>query len=305
MNGDDDVICGATHVGRKRSVNQDHFLIAKLQNSLSVQQSSLPLQSLERTYIHPLGTLMLVADGMGGHAAGERASLMAIETIVEQLVNRSESIFPSRHVDDAAIIHQLQETIRRTHERLQNEGRRDTTLAGMGTTLTMAIIRWPHLYVAHAGDSRCYLIRRQEVKQLTTDHTMARRLVDSGGLKPADESNSKWSSVLWNVIGGTSESAVTADVKRIELEPGDCIMLCSDGLHRFLDPALIKQTLLQRPSPRAAADAFIQLALSGGGDDNITVIVATPDAPQGMASTEIYGADTKLRPTDYWENNAS
>jgi len=282
---DDDVVCGATNVGLKRDNNQDQFLVAKLQKSMMVEQSSLPVDPSQRLFGNTQGHLMLVADGMGGHAAGEQASAMAIEFLVEQLLNKVHWFFRI-HVDaENEFIDSLKMMLKETHKKIQAEGKKSTTLHGMGTTLTMTYMVWPKLYVLHAGDSRCYLIRDNEVEQLTTDHTLAKRLIDSGELKPADALKSRWSNVLWNVLGGKSDVELTAEVRNVILRENDTILLCSDGLHRYLNDAKIVELLAEHPTPGAAVAAFIQLALDAGADDNVTVVVAKPASPPDTAST--------------------
>jgi serine/threonine protein phosphatase PrpC len=281
MKTNEGMCCGATDVGLRRENNQDQFLIAKLKKSMLVETCSMAVDPTKRLYGDTLGHLMLVADGMGGHAAGERASAMAIESLVDQLLNRVHWFFKI-HVDaENEFIASLKEMLKATHRTIREAGERVASLHGMGTTLTMTYWVWPKMYVLHAGDSRCYLIRNGEVEQLTTDHTLARRMVDAGGLRPEDESTSRWSNVLWNVLGGKSEVDVTAEVRSVMLEEGDVILLCSDGLHRYIDDATIAQIIKQHTSPTDAVAAFIKFALDAGGEDNVTAIVARPMAPVG------------------------
>ena len=225
---------GVTHPGRVRKLNQDQFLIAQLTKSMLVTSTSLQLDN--RLYGDPQGEVLLVADGMGGHAAGEQASRLAIGHLVGRLLNSMHWFFQDD--DDSekekVFIENLRELLKDAHARILMESAQNAEQRGMGTTLTMAHIVGSQMYVVHAGDSRCYLIRRGETEQLTTDHTLARQMVESGGLNPEDEADSKWSNVLWNVLGGQADGDLTAEVYRVDLRPGDCIVLCSDGLHRYL-----------------------------------------------------------------------
>lgn len=265
---------GITDRGFKRDSNQDAFLIASLSKSMLLGSNSVQLQVGERLFGDVRGHLMLVADGMGGHAGGQRASQLAIQFLVERMLNNVHWLFESGGDDETPFIDSLQKLLRDTHQQIQSEGRRNTSLLGMGTTLTMCYIVWPCMYIAHAGDSRCYLIRRGQVEQVTTDHTLARRLVESGSMRPEEEATSRWSNVLWNVLGGKSDDALTAEVRRVDLAPNDTVLLCSDGLHRYLNGAQLLEVLDDHPSCQAACQAFIQLALDRGGDDNITAVVA-------------------------------
>lgn len=271
---DNESCFGATDIGRKRDNNQDAFLVGRLTKSLIVGANSLDLPPETRFYGDTCGWVMLVADGMGGHAAGERASTLAIRFLVERLLNNLDWFCRFTREAEHDFIAGLQRMLRDAHEEIQSEGRKDIALAGMGTTLTMTFLIWPNLYVVHAGDSRCYLIRDMQVQRLTTDHTMARRMVESGGMKPEEESASRWSNVLWNVLGGKSEEEVKAEVQRVTLTYGDTVMLCSDGLHRYLSDDQIIDILENADNCEAACREFIELANAGGGDDNITVVVA-------------------------------
>ena len=282
---DDEAFCGLTDVGLKRENNQDQFLIAQLNKSMLVGQTSLPIDHGRRLFGGTQGHLLLVADGMGGHAAGEQASTMAIDFLVDRLLNHVHWFFQPDDDAESDFIESLKALLRATHDRIQEEGRKNSSLNGMGTTLTMTYLLWPRLYVLHAGDSRCYLVRGGTVQRLTTDHTLARRMIESGGMKPEDEAGSRWSNVLWNVLGGKSDVELTAEVRSAILEEGDTIVLCSDGLHRHLDDERIIKVLEANASARSACEAFVKLANEGGGDDNITVIVARPAPPPGLAST--------------------
>ena len=163
----------------------------------------------------------------------------------------------------------------------------------MGTTLTMAHIVWPRLYVVHAGDSRCYLIRNGRAEQLTTDHTMARKLVESGGLRPEEEATSRWSNVLWNVLGGRGEGELIAEVRCADLNDGDYLLLCSDGLHRYIDSDEIAEIVTRLESPSRICESLVELANEQGGEDNITVVVAQPRPPRHDHSTTLGLAEPK------------
>jgi serine/threonine protein phosphatase PrpC len=298
---DADVCSGATDVGLKRENNQDQFLIARLNKSMLITQTSLPIDPEHRLCDDSHGDLMLVADGMGGHAAGECASKMAIENLVERMLNQVHWFFQIGVDAEHEFIESLKTMLRATHKRIQEEGRKTASLSGMGTTLTMTYIVWPKMYVLHAGDSRCYLIRDGMVDLLTTDHTLARRMIESGGMKPEDEEGSRWSNVLWNVLGGKSEVALTAEVRSVTLREGDTVVLCTDGLHRHLNDDLLVRVLERFPSSQEACDALVKIANDSGGDDNITVIVSRPQPPAGYANENVLDTDIDLGPTPNFE----
>lgn len=265
---------GFTDIGLKRESNQDSFLIAQLSKSMVIGANSLSIEPQTRLFGGICGWLMLVADGMGGHAGGERASSLAVRYLIERLLNNMHWFFQFDRAAEIEFIDSLKKLLRDTHHEIQSEGRRDITLSGMGTTLTMTYLVWPSLYVVHAGDSRCYLIRDGRVEVLTTDHTMARRLVESGGMNPEDEATSRWSNVLWNVLGGKSHEEIKAEVRQVELRRGDHVMICTDGLHRYLNENTILDALKRSESCNDCCHEFIRIAKQRGGDDNITVIVA-------------------------------
>ena len=267
-----------TDVGRKREINQDQFLIAELNKSMLVTSTSLPLNEESRLFGGQQGHLLLVADGMGGHAAGEKASSLAVDHLISRLLNSVHWFFQVDHDCEDDFIEALKGLMQDAHKRILEEAKHDGQ-QGMGTTLTMAHLVWPRLYVLHAGDSRCYLIRGDEAEQLTTDHTLARQMVEAGGLKPEEEASSRWSNVLWNVLGGNAEQPLLAEVRRSTLHQGDVIVLCSDGLTKYVDERQIVKVVQELVDPKPICEQLVQLANEGGGDDNITVVVSKPEPP--------------------------
>ena len=284
---------GATDVGRKRAVNQDQFLIAELSKSMLVSASSLADIDTGRFFGGIQGQVFLVADGMGGHAAGEKASSLVLQHLIGRLLNSVHWFFQSDTGSEQEFIDSLQNLLRDAHSRVLAEAREDHSVAGMGTTLTMAYIHWPTMYVVHAGDSRCYLIRDGVVRQVTTDHTLARQMVEAGGMKPEDEANSRWSNVLWNVLGGNSQRNLLAEVHRVDLRENDSIILCSDGLYRYLDDQQLPTMLEQQPNASLLCRQLVQFANEQGGEDNITVIVSHPTPKK---RSESYRGDVEPDP---------
>ncbi|KAA1260871.1 Serine/threonine phosphatase stp [Rubripirellula obstinata] len=286
--------CGATDCGKVREQNQDQFLIAQLNKSMQVTATSMPLEN--RLYGSVQGEVLLVADGMGGHAAGEKASHLAIEHFVRRLLSSVHWHFHDDTDRESEFMEDLQKMVRDAHARIVAEGQLHEDQRGMGTTLTTAYIIWPRMYVTHAGDSRCYLIRGKEAKQMTTDHTLARQMVEAGGLKPEEEAGSKWSNVLWNVLGGRTDGGdIEAEVVRVDLEPGDRIVLCSDGLHRYIDAERLAAIIDEFDQPDAACQRLIEMANEAGGEDNITVIVSQPMPSETISTTWVEDHDTEMR----------
>ena len=256
---------GMTDVGQKRKTNQDQFLIAQLNKSMLVSSTSLPLDTQSRLFGGVQGQLLLVADGMGGHAAGETASSLAVDHLIGRLLNSVHWFFQVEHDCEEDFIDALKELLQDAHSRILEEASKRRDHQGMGTTLTMAHLVWPRMYVVHAGDSRCYLIRNGEAEQLTTDHTLARQLVESGGLPPEEESTSRWSNVLWNVLGGNAETELIAEVRKSELEVGDTIVLCSDGLTKYVDGKQIAQVVSEEADPTSICKRLVKMANDAGG----------------------------------------
>ena len=169
--------------------------------------------------------------------------------------------------------------VQRSRRDAVERGRRDPALRGMGTTLTAARSLGRDLLITHVGDSRAYLLRAGRLHRLTRDHTYAQLLVDTGQLAPADVASSRHRHVLTNALGGSSED-VQVDIDRLQLEDGDRLLLCSDGLTDLVDDATITSILLETTGSSDACERLVQRALDSGGRDNVTVIVAAYRIPE-------------------------
>ncbi len=272
---------GRTDIGKKRESNQDQFLIADLNKSMLVQSTSLNLEAQSRLYGMSHGKLFMVADGMGGHQGGNRASTLAIDLLINQLLNSMHWFFQmdqDQTEREQGFIDDLKKLMQRAHEAIERESSEDVTTKGMGTTLTMAYVIWPWMYVVHAGDSRCYLLRGDDIQQITRDHTVSRQLMEKGGMTADEAEKSPWSNVLYNALGaGASE--VNADIHRVALQPRDSILLCSDGLYRYMKDEELKGIMLSELEPQECCRSMIEVANFRGGADNITAIVAKLDHP--------------------------
>lgn len=273
---------GRTDIGKKRESNQDQFLVADLIKSMLVQSTSLNLDAQARLYSMSHGKLLMVADGMGGHQGGNRASYLAIDLLINQLLN-SMHWFSSSETDvterEAGFIEDLKKLMKHAHEAIEKEARAEVGKKGMGTTLTVAYVIWPWMYVLHAGDSRCYLLRNGELRQLTRDHTVSNQLIEKGGMSAEEANNSRWSNVLYNALGaGAAE--VVPEVHKVPLLPGDTIMLCTDGLYRHVRDTEIRQLLDTDLEPFESCRSLIELANFRGGLDNITTVVARLGEPE-------------------------
>jgi protein phosphatase len=250
-------------------------MIADLNKSMLVQSTSLNLEAQSRLYGMSHGKLFMVADGMGGHAGGSKASTLAIDMLINQLLNGMHWFFQvdNNHEErEKGFMNDLQRMMQRAHEEIERVSHQ-TVDQGMGTTLTMAYVIWPYMYVVHAGDSRCYLMRDDELRQLTSDHTVSQQMVEQGGMSVEQANRSPWSNVLYNALGAGGTD-VSAEIHKVSLQPGDSILLCSDGLNRHVSDDEIRQILQTEVEPGETCRSLVELANFKGGHDNTTVIVA-------------------------------
>jgi protein phosphatase len=263
---------GLTDVGLRRSNNEDNFLIARLTKRLDVCRSSFVSTGSTRL-AEELAYLFVVADGLGGAAAGERASALSISTVEDFVLNCFKWFL---HVEPGTadeVIHELREALRRADHEVYQKARADRTLGGMGTTLTIAYAVCGQLYVAHAGDSRAYLHRDGELHQITSDHTYAQMLLDAGQITPEAARRPGIRNVITNVVGGPTEG-VHVELHKLELKDGDCLMLCTDGLSEPVPEEKIAEDLSRLDDPGDACRSLVRRALDAGGPDNITVVIA-------------------------------
>lgn len=265
---------GLTNTGRVRSSNEDQFLIAELSRRLRIQQTSLAHsdshQSRSRAYV------LLVADGMGGHAAGEVASALSVEVVETFIVDLLRRFSNLRAEDERGVIQDLREAVQQADMRILVETVAHPELAGMGTTLTMAFISGKRLFVIHAGDSRCYLWRGGHLEQLTHDHTWAAELARRGAITADQVRHHPRRHIVTNVLGGGT-SGVHVEVQQIMLEPADVVLLCSDGLTDMVADQQLAKILMAELSPEQACSRLIAEANNAGGKDNITAVVARFD----------------------------
>jgi protein phosphatase len=261
-----------SHQGKVRSNNEDHFLVAKLAKSMKICQSSLN-HPAETRFSDDDGYLMVVADGMGGAAAGERASALAVESIETFALNSLKWFLHINEGDESQLVSELRQALELADRAVVNEADSNRRFSGMGTTLTMAYSVGLDLYIVHAGDSRAYLLRDGVLDQITTDHTMVQMMVAGGVISPEAAKTHSRRNVVTNVIGGP-HAGVHAEIHKIRIEDGDEILLCSDGLTEPVTDELIAQTLKTYEDPEIAAFELIALALEHGGPDNVTAIVA-------------------------------
>lgn len=266
---------GLTDRGQVRPANEDHFVIAELARTLYIHHASLP-PTEPRASCHR-GHAFLVADGMGGHRAGAVASALTLHSIEEFLLNTMRRYSHLHSSEEPNALRELQGALVQADARLFEEANRHPEWLGMGATLTLAFaVNWK-LFVAHAGDSRCYLFSHGRLQQLTHDHTLAAELLRRGALSEEQAARTPFRHVVTNVLGG-HERGVQAELHRMALEPGDVLLLCSDGLTGMVADNDLTAILRAEPDPQKACERLVAEANRRGGKDNITAIVARFEA---------------------------
>lgn len=228
---------GDTHVGRARPANEDAILVGD--------------------------TVFVVADGMGGAAGGHIAS----STTVESFHALDGARFGNAEEAEEA----MRQVILDANRAVRQNAQRDPQLDGMGTTVTAVMLNGADLYVGHVGDSRAYLLRDDELRRLTHDHSLVQQLIDMGRLSEEEAENHPQAAIITRAVGLSAE--VDVDVDTLRPEPGDRLLLCSDGLTRVVGEDEISQHLADLREPQEAIRTLIDLANERGGPDNISVVV--------------------------------
>lgn len=230
-----------TDIGQKRQLNQDY-----------IYHSETPVGNLPNVFI--------VADGMGGHNAGDYASRLAVETVVEEIGASFEK--------NAVKI--LNNAIRRANEQLRKRARENKALSGMGTTIVAATCIGRYLEVANVGDSRLYVIS-DEIRQITEDHSLVEEMVRMGGLDKEAARNHPDKNIITRAVGARRD--VEVDFFNVELQTGDLVLLCSDGLTNMVDDEMICRILKGDGNLEDRVEELMKTANENGGKDNISVIV--------------------------------
>jgi protein phosphatase len=223
-----------TDVGRVRERNEDSYLIRE--------------------------PLFAVADGMGGHLGGDVASSMVVDALENAEVEADQPLGP------------LVELIKKANQDILERGDADQGLKGMGTTLTAVVTDNDKLYLAHIGDSRAYLLRDGRLQRLTRDHTLVERMVEEGRLEPDQARHHPQRNILTRTLGNDEDVEVD-DLTVDPIQPGDRVLLCTDGLSGMVDDEQIERVLVGESDPQRACDRLIELAIEAGGEDNVTVVV--------------------------------
>lgn len=262
---------GRTDVGLVREHNEDNFLIAELESG--ERDPEVPADAV----VTPRGVIFAVCDGMGGAAAGEVASQMAVDTILEVMGE------PPGPLDRDDFARRLVHAVEEAGHRIFSAAKMDRTRRGMGTTATLAGVVDDMLFVGQVGDSRAYVLRGDRLGMVSKDQSLVNQLIEAGQLTEEEAEAFEHSNIILQALGTTEE--VTVDLTFLELRQGDRLMMCSDGLSGFVHAEMIREVLQETPGLDEAAAKLIQMANAGGGHDNITVIVADFDG-DGLKATD-------------------
>ncbi|WP_141505938.1 Stp1/IreP family PP2C-type Ser/Thr phosphatase [Paenibacillus luteus] len=234
-------------IGRVRQVNEDQSWVSQLNNGI---------------------TLAIVADGMGGHQAGDVASQKAVDAFRSMLEQSAAKADLS--IQEGKML--IRQAITQANEAVFELASRNEKYHNMGTTIVAALVKKDNAIIGHVGDSRAYKITEGVIKQITFDHTLVNELVKSGQLSEEEAAHHPRRNVLTRAVG--TDSQVEIEVQAVEWSPQDVLLLCSDGLSNMVSDQQILQTVMtEKLELDAKADHLIQLALHAGGDDNITVVL--------------------------------
>lgn len=271
-------LAGASHPGKVRSNNEDHYLVARADRTMRTLLTNLPADNVPAQSTETVFG-MVVADGMGGHAAGEVASRTAISELVELVLRTPDWVMRYDENSITEVLARMARRFRDIKNTLIEQAKADPSLEGMGTTMTLACSLGADSIIAHVGDSRAYVYRRGELTQLTRDHTLVQSLAEVGAIRLEDVATHAMRHVLTNAID-TQGGDVRAEFHQLRLMDGDQLLLCSDGLTDMVAERAIADEL-RAPGPAAdRCRALIDLALEAGGIDNITVVLARYSIPE-------------------------
>jgi PPM family protein phosphatase len=254
-------VFGKTDVGLVREHNEDNFLVADVTTATRSSDVKEPL----RIPLGEKGAVLLVCDGMGGAAAGEVASKMAVDSIYEALAAAD----PQPRDGFARLVRRA---VERANERIFIQSRDNQSERGMGTTCTVAALVDTTLVVGQIGDSRCYVLRDGKLAQVTKDQSLAWQLIEAGAMTAEEAKAFEHANIILQALG--VQERVEVVLSQVDLRRGDVALLCSDGLHGPVSDEEILAVLITEPDLQKAAQALVQKALDRDGPDNITVVLA-------------------------------
>lgn len=270
----DAIVAGCTHGGQQRPENQDNFLIGDLRAAddglvLRGDTNGVDAVAAARLPTAERGAVLVVADGMGGAAAGRLASGLTCTFVLTEL---QEGWSIDRDHTPRRFAYRLREAVERANARIHQHARRHPECAGMGSTATVAGLLDGFVYMAQVGDSRGYLVRSGVASQLTRDQSLVQQMLDTGAITAEAAEQSAHGNVILQALG--VEPTVTVDLTYLEMRQGDFLLLCSDGLHRMVRPEEMAAAVGRLGEPAAVCEELVQLANERGGPDNITAVAA-------------------------------
>ncbi|MCR5364936.1 MAG: protein phosphatase 2C domain-containing protein [Prevotella sp.] len=273
-------LAAGTNVGLVRQNNEDNFVVS---SDLSTSEWLIP-QAGPYTDLGEFGALLVVADGMGGANAGEVASAITVESIQEKFV---PELLKDVVNDDKTVQEFMKNVVKETDLAILNRSKEDSSTSGMGTTIVMAWLLNDKAYVCWCGDSRCYVLNKQHgLIQLSKDHSYVQELVDKGELDPEMMHDHPLSNIITRCLGDV-ENRANPETRIYQLQHGDCIMLCSDGLCGLCRDDEICDIMQKfHTDPMACKNELISAALSCGGYDNVTIALADIQTEKGAAEDE-------------------
>ena len=276
-------VFGASDMGRVRKNNEDNFVACNLTTGEVGAAPPIPAHTLGSR-----GSLFMVADGMGGEASGEIASQICTHTVPRRLFESLQSL---DQVNGANFALMLRESVEYANQVIHQKAQSDSMYRGMGTTATVAALFGPYLFVAQVGDSRAYLIRDNELTQLTRDQTFLNYLREIGVEVPADPEMDSRKSILTQAVG--SSESVNVKMTYAKIHQGDSLLLCSDGLYNMVPAPEILATMTGTEPLAGKCEALIHKANAKGGSDNITVLMAGFSGPGLPPAAPSAGVDFK------------
>jgi protein phosphatase len=256
-----------SHPGKVRPNNEDSFLAARFARSMCTLTTNLSPDQVPDRY-EEAGYALVVADGIGGAAAGEVASSLAISVGINLALNSPKWNLVINPEEAREHMEKMCLRFRQIDRVVTERAQADPYLAGMGTTLTVACSAGADLFLYNVGDSRAYLFRTGRLHQLTRDHTMAQALADAGELHPAEVATHRYRHVLSRSVG-IGGGKLEADFQHLQLADGDLLLLCTDGLTDMARDPQIAEVLRRPGPPDAVCRALVELALGLGGKDNV------------------------------------
>ncbi len=250
---------GRSDVGLVRKGNEDDFLCLNLSDLAATGNTAAELY------------LCIVADGMGGRNAGEVASSMAVHEVVQYIKEKHFNVLTDINTPEDQILELINQAIHYSNDKIYKKSLLNSECGGMGTTLSMVLVRDSKLFYGHIGDSRIYFIRNNEISRLTEDHSLVAELVKQGTIKPEEANTHPQKNIITRALG--TEFDIEADLGKLDIMANDYFLLCSDGLSNLVEDRDIRDTVLQSPDIETACDQLIEKAKKNGGYDNITVVV--------------------------------